>query len=81
MLNVPPGSPRGLARVGALIETPASYPFLSGGDNLRLLARHAHVAETRIETALDEVKLTARAGDRFRTYSLGVKQRLGIAAA
>jgi ABC-type multidrug transport system ATPase subunit len=81
VLGAAPGSPEGLARIGALIETPTFYPFLSGLDNLRVLARHAGVPETRIEPALAEVELAARAGDRFQTYSLGMKQRLGIAAA
>ena len=81
VLGASPGSPDSLARIGALVETPALYPFLSGRDNLRVLARHARAAETRIDTVLDEVDLTARAGDRFATYSLGMKQRLGVAAA
>ena len=81
VLDARPGSPEALARTGALIETPTFYPFLSGRDNLRVLARYGGVPETRIETSLEEVDLTARAGDRFRTYSLGMKQRLGIAAA
>jgi ABC-type multidrug transport system ATPase subunit len=81
VLGAPPGAPEGLARIGALVETPAFYPFLSGRDNLRLLARHAGVSETRIPVVLEEVDLTARAGDRFATYSLGMKQRLGVAAA
>ena len=81
VLGAAPGSPEGLARTGALIETPTFYPFLSGRDNLRVLARHAGVSEARIEPALDEVELIPRGGDRFRTYSLGMKQRLGIAAA
>ncbi len=81
VLGAPPGSPEGLAGIGALIETPAFYPFLSGRDNLRVLARYAAVPEARIAPALDEVELTERAGDRFQTYSLGMKQRLGIAAA
>jgi ABC-2 type transport system ATP-binding protein len=81
VLDSAPGSPEGLARIGALIETPSFYPFLSGRDNLLVLARHAGVPETRIEPALAEVDLTTRAGDRFQTYSLGMKQRLGIAAA
>jgi ABC-type multidrug transport system ATPase subunit len=76
-----PGTADGLARVGAMIETPAFYPFLSGRDNLRVLAGHAGVPEDRIAPALDEVELTARAGDKFATYSLGMKQRLGVAAA
>jgi ABC-type multidrug transport system ATPase subunit len=81
VLGARPGLPEGLARIGALIETPTFYPFLSGRDNLRVLARYAGVAETEIEPALEQVELTERAGDRFGTYSLGMKQRLGIAAA
>jgi ABC-type multidrug transport system ATPase subunit len=81
VLGAEPGSPEGLARIGALIETPSFYPFLSGRDNLRVLARHAGVPESRIKPALAQVELSARARDRFETYSLGMKQRLGIAAA
>jgi ABC-2 type transport system ATP-binding protein len=81
VLGASPGSPEGLARVGALVETPAFYPFLSGRDNLRVLARHAGVAEPRIQAVLEEVELAGRADDRFETYSLGMKQRLGVAAA
>jgi len=81
VLGETPGAPAGLARIGALIETPSFYPFLSGQDNLRVLARHASVPEARVELVLDEVELTSRASDRFSTYSLGMKQRLGVAAA
>jgi ABC-type multidrug transport system ATPase subunit len=81
VLGAEPGSPQALARTGALIEAPTFYPFLSGRENLRVLARHAGVPETRIAPALAEVELAARGGDRFQTYSLGMKQRLGIAAA
>jgi ABC-type multidrug transport system ATPase subunit len=81
VLGAPPGSPQGLARVGALIEAPGFYPFLSGRDNLRVLARHAEVAADRVEAVLAEVGLTGRAGDRFSAYSLGMKQRLGLAGA
>jgi ABC-2 type transport system ATP-binding protein len=81
VLGAPPGTPDGLARIGALVEAPAFYPYLSGRDNLRVLARHAKVGEERVEAALDEVHLTQRAGDRAATYSLGMKQRLGVAAA
>jgi ABC-2 type transport system ATP-binding protein len=81
VLDAEPGSPDALAHTGALIETPTFYPFLSGRDNLRVLARHAGVPEARIEAALEEVDLAARGDDRFQTYSLGMKQRLGIAAA
>jgi ABC-2 type transport system ATP-binding protein len=81
VLGAPPGSPESLARVGALIESPTFYPFLSGRDNLRVLARYSGAPETRIEAVLGEVDLAARADDRFGTYSLGMKQRLGIAGA
>jgi ABC-type multidrug transport system ATPase subunit len=81
VLGAAPGSPEALARVGALVESPSLYPFLSGGDNLRVLARHARVPESRVDAALEEVELTDRASDRFVTYSLGMKQRLGVAAA
>ena len=81
VLGAPPGSPQGLARIGALVEAPAFYPYLSGRDNLRVLARHAQVGEERVEAVLDEVRLSDRSGDRAATYSLGMKQRLGVAAA
>jgi ABC-type multidrug transport system ATPase subunit len=76
-----PGEPSGLARLGALVEVPAFYPYLSGRDNLRLVADYAGVQRSRIEAALSEVDLTERANDHFRTYSSGMKQRLGVAAA
>jgi ABC-type multidrug transport system ATPase subunit len=81
VLGAPPGSPHSLARVGALIESPAFYPFLSGRDNLRMLARYSGAPAARIEAVLKGVDLAARARDRFGTYSLGMKQRLGIAGA
>jgi ABC-type multidrug transport system ATPase subunit len=81
VLGAAPGAPEGLACIGAMVETPAFYPYLSGRDNLRVLARYAGVGEDRVEAVLDEVSLTDRAADRSRTYSLGMKQRLGVAAA
>jgi ABC-2 type transport system ATP-binding protein len=81
VLGEAPGAPRGLARVGALVETPALYPFLSGRDNLRCLARYAGVGDARVEEALERVQLGVRAKDKVRSYSLGMKQRLGVAAA
>ena len=76
-----PGSPKGLARIGALVESPAFYPYLSGRDNLTVIARYAGVPHAHSDDALDEVGLLARAGDKYGTYSLGMKQRLGVAAA
>jgi ABC-2 type transport system ATP-binding protein len=77
----PPGSPAGLARIGCLIETPAFYPYLSGRDNLRAVARYCRIGESRVDPVLDQVDLLARGRDRFGTYSLGMRQRLGVAAA
>jgi ABC-2 type transport system ATP-binding protein len=81
VLGAPPGAREGLARIGAMIEAPAFYPYLSGRDNLRVLARHAGIGEARIASVLGQVGLGARAGDRIATYSMGMKQRLGVAAA
>jgi len=80
------GTSRVLSRVGALVEGPAFYPFLSGWDNL---ARYdaadrtapAGTARARIGEALDRVGLSAAARKKFRNYSLGMKQRLAIASA
>jgi len=70
-----------LPRVGALVESPAFYPSLSGAENLALFARVGAKDPAAIEQVLATVGLSDRAGDRYRTYSLGMKQRLGIAAA
>jgi ABC-2 type transport system ATP-binding protein len=76
-----PGPSAALARVGALVEGPGFFPYLSGRDNLRVLARHARLDDVAVEAALEQVDLTSRASDPFRSYSLGMKQRLGVAAA
>jgi ABC-2 type transport system ATP-binding protein len=82
VLGRPLARPAGyLHRVGALIESPAFYPARSGRDNLRILATIARIDPARIPAVLELVGLTDRAGDRYRSYSLGMKQRLGIAAA
>ena len=81
VLGSSPGNPESLARVGALVESPAFYPYLSGRDNLRVIARYAGVPKGRIEEVFDLVDLTDKARDKFGTYSLGMKQRLGVAAA
>ncbi len=70
-----------LSRVGALIEGPAFHPSLTGEENLRLLATLGGYSRDRIPEVIETVGLTGREGDRFRQYSLGMKQRLGIAAA
>jgi ABC-2 type transport system ATP-binding protein len=74
-----------LPRVGALVEGPAFYPFLSGRANLARCdaadpTADLATAASRIDHALDQVGLLAAADKRYRAYSLGMKQRLGIAA-
>lgn len=75
-----------LPRIGSLVEGPAFHPYLSGRANLvRLDAAdrtvQARTSKARIEEALHRVGLTNAAGKRYRNYSLGMRQRLGIAAA
>ncbi|WIG61433.1 MAG: Efflux ABC transporter, ATP-binding protein [Ktedonobacterales bacterium] len=71
-----------LPRVGALVETPALYLYMSGRDNLRAVASVlGGVPEARLDYVLDLVGLAGRDKDRVRTYSLGMKQRLGVAIA
>src|SRR5256714_11623335 len=71
-----------LPRVGALVETPALYLYMSGRNNLRTVGSVlGGVPEERIDTVLELVGLRARQKDRVRTYSLGMKQRLGVAMA
>jgi ABC-2 type transport system ATP-binding protein len=78
---VPAGLPDVIGAVGALVETPLFFPGFSGRLNLQLLAEAAGVSRARVEECLEIVDLTDRAQDRFKGYSLGMKQRLGIAAA
>lgn len=84
--NVRTGGQAVLPRVGALVEGPAFHPYLSGAANLRRLdaadltvARRG--AARRVDAALDRVGLAAAAGKRYRSYSLGMRQRLGLAGA
>jgi len=71
-----------LPQVGALVEQPALYLYLSGRDNLRAVAATlGGVSERRIDEILELVGLKGRDGDRVRTYSLGMKQRLGVGLA
>ena len=76
------GDRRRLFEVGSLIEAPSFYPFLSGRENLRALAAAGAPAQRgRIDELLTLVNLRDRAGDKVSGYSLGMKQRLGIAGA
>jgi len=70
-----------LPRVGAMIEGPAFYSALSGSENLRVLASLGGIDQSRVTPLLERVGLADRAGSKYKTYSLGMKQRLGIAAA
>jgi ABC-2 type transport system ATP-binding protein len=71
-----------LPRVGALVESPALYGYLSGRDNLRAVGNLlGGASEKRIDEVLDIVSLKGRDRDRVKTYSLGMKQRLGLAMA
>lgn len=67
--------------LGAMIESPGFIPHLSGRENLRHLARLSGLSDTAVEEVLARVCLRERAADKYRTYSLGMKQRLGVAAA
>jgi ABC-type multidrug transport system ATPase subunit len=83
---IPKGAQVVLPRVGSLVEGPAFHPYLSGRANLRRLdaadlTADPRTARQRIDGALDRVGLLATAGKRYRAYSLGMRQRLAIAAA
>jgi ABC-2 type transport system ATP-binding protein len=67
-------------RIGATLETPNFYPYLSGRDNLRIVANVKRKRRREIEEVLDLVGLTRRAKSKFKAYSLGMKQRLALAA-
>ncbi len=74
-----------LPRIGAIVETPVFYPYLSGADNLRVVAAASGMLlgsanERRIDEVLEIVELRTQAKQAYRKYSLGMKQRLGIAA-
>jgi ABC-2 type transport system ATP-binding protein len=81
VLGHAPGNPGAVARIGALVEGPGFYPYLAGRDNLRVMARYQGVSDRDVETALERVDLADRGDDPFRSYSLGMKQRLGVASA
>ncbi|MHB8295558.1 MAG: ABC transporter ATP-binding protein [Acidimicrobiales bacterium] len=80
---MPSASTEVLAELGALIEGPAHYPFLTGRQNLERLAAYGHLAGSRprVTEALERVGLSRAASKRVRTYSLGMRQRLGLAGA
>jgi len=79
--SVPHELPLVIGRVGSLVETPLFFPNFSGRRNLNLLAHASNIPPARVQQMLELVDLAGRADDRVKGYSLGMKQRLGIAAA
>ena len=79
-LSVPAERSAALARVGAIVEEPSFYPHLSGRENLKIAAAvRGPEARPRVDGVLHRVGLEKRADDRVGTYSLGMRQRLGVA--
>ena len=78
--DVPGRLPEVAGRVGAVVESPKFAPHFTGRQNLTLLARTIGAGSERVDAALETVRLTGRDRDRYRAYSLGMKQRLAIAA-
>jgi ABC-2 type transport system ATP-binding protein len=77
---VPQQLPQVIGRVGAVVESPKFSPHLTGRQNLLLLARSVGAPDRRVDEAVETVGLTGREKDRYKGYSLGMKQRLAIAA-
>ena len=77
---VPHRLPSVIGRVGAVVESPKFAPKLTGRQNLLLLARSIGAPDSRVDASIETVGLTGRDKDRFKSYSLGMKQRLAIAA-
>jgi ABC-2 type transport system ATP-binding protein len=78
--EVPRGLPKVIDRIGAVVESPRFSPNFSGRQNLLLLARTLGAPTARVDAAIETVSLTGRDRDRYKSYSLGMKQRLAIAA-
>ncbi len=78
---VPTDLPRVIGRVGAIVETPALFPTMTGRRNLELLGSLEGIGAGAVAQVLDRVGLAERSDDRVRTYSLGMRQRLGLGAA
>ncbi len=76
-----PPTPQQRKKIGALLETPLFYPYLSGYDNLKIIAEIKGVPFSEIDAIFKEVGLEERKNSKFKTYSLGMKQRLAIGAA
>lgn len=80
--NVPSQTHKALAEVGGIVEEPRFYPYLTGRQNLKVWADHyGDDAAARIDASLERVRLLDRADEAVKTYSLGMRQRLGVARA
>jgi ABC-2 type transport system ATP-binding protein len=79
--DIPRRLPAAIRRVGAIVETPALFPTMTGRENLQLLGAIDGVDRRRCDELLEQVGLAAAAGQAVRKYSLGMRQRLGLAAA
>jgi ABC-2 type transport system ATP-binding protein len=79
--DIPRGLPGVIRRVGSIVETPALFPRFTGRRNLQILARIDGIGRNAVDDVLGRVGLGDRGDDLVKTYSLGMKQRLGIAAA
>ena len=79
--NVPDHLPAVIGEIGVLLESPAFFPPFTGRLNLQLLATAGQIPKSQVETVLDLVGLRDAADERVKGYSLGMRQRLGIAAA
>ena len=77
---VPEALPEVVGRVGAVVESPKFSPNFTGRQNLLLLARSVGIPDQRVDAAIETVGLTGRDRGRYKTYSLGMKQRLAVAA-
>jgi ABC-2 type transport system ATP-binding protein len=78
---VPDTLPRHIGAVGALVESPLFFNGFTGRRNLQILARAARIDDRRVDECLELVGLADRGDDRFKGYSLGMRHRLGVAAA
>jgi ABC-type multidrug transport system ATPase subunit len=76
-----PGLHTVMPRIGSIVESPALFPYLTGRRNLAVLGRIQGIGADRVDAVLERVGLAARGDDRVAKYSLGMKQRLALAAA
>jgi ABC-2 type transport system ATP-binding protein len=80
-VSVPDGLPSVIGQIGSIVETPALFPTMTGRRNLSLLGRLDGHGPKALAAVLERVELADRADDLVKTYSLGMRQRLGLAAA